>query len=44
LLITGEKLPDQYDAEGFIKLGLRLKSWAMRNARITASAIDLDCT
>lgn len=36
---------DHHDAEGFIKLnGLRLKSWAMRNARMAASAIDLNCT
>ncbi|SCB08329.1 argininosuccinate synthase [Rhizobium multihospitium] len=29
---------DHHDAEGFIKLnGLRLKSWAMRNARMAAS-------
>ncbi|AGB74691.1 MULTISPECIES: argininosuccinate synthase [Rhizobium] len=36
---------DHHDAEGFIKLnGLRLKSWATRNARIAASAIDLNCT
>ncbi len=35
---------DHHDAEGFIKLnGLRLKSWAMRNARMATSAIDLDC-
>ncbi len=35
---------DHHDAEGFIKLnGLRLKSWAMRNARMAAPAIDLDC-
>jgi len=35
---------DHHDAEGFIKLnGLRLKSWAMRNARMAASALDLDC-
>ncbi len=35
---------DHHDAEGFIKLnGLRLKSWAMRNSRMAASAIDLDC-
>ncbi|WP_412474903.1 argininosuccinate synthase (plasmid) [Rhizobium sp. WW22] len=36
---------DHHDAEGFIKLnGLRLKSWATRNARIATSAIDLNCT
>ena len=35
---------DHHDAEGFIKLhGLRLKNWAMRNARMAASTIDLDC-
>ncbi|TWB57573.1 argininosuccinate synthase [Rhizobium sp. ERR 922] len=35
---------DHHDAEGFIKLnGLGLKSWAMRNARMAASAVDLDC-
>ncbi|GAC1043802.1 argininosuccinate synthase [Rhizobium sp. No.120] len=35
---------DHHDAEGFIKHnGLRLKSWAMRNRRVAASAIDLDC-
>lgn len=36
---------DHHDAEGFIKLnGLRLKSWATRNARSATSAIDLNCT
>ena len=47
-LVTFEESSGAYDhrdAEGFIKLnGLRLKSWATRNARSATSAIDLNCT